>query len=97
MPGSLADALRDVAMTSPDALAVVDGYDLLTCAEQDGRVRRAVASLAQRGVTAGDVVAWQLPNWWEAVVRHHAIVALGAVSNPLIPILREREMTFMLR
>ena len=23
----------------------------------------------------GDIVAWQLPNWWEAVVVHHAAIA----------------------
>ena len=43
------------------------------------------------------MVAWQLPNWWEAAVVHHAVVALGAVSNPLMPILRDREFEFMLR
>jgi cyclohexanecarboxylate-CoA ligase len=97
VPGTLAEGLRDVAASSPDVVAVVDGHGRLTYRDLDDRVRRAAAVLAARGVGAGDVVAWQLPNWWEAVVVHHAIVALGAVSNPLMPILRERELTFMLR
>jgi cyclohexanecarboxylate-CoA ligase len=97
VPGTLADALRGVVAASPEAVAVVDGPVRLTYAELDERVRRAAAVLDTLGVRPGDVVAWQLPNWWEAVVLHHAIVALGGVSNPLMPILRERELTFMLR
>jgi cyclohexanecarboxylate-CoA ligase len=36
----------------------------------------------------------QLPNWWEALVVHLAAIRIGAVSNPLMPILREREMRY---
>lgn len=31
----------------------------------------------------------QLPNWWEALVVHLAAIRIGAVSNPLMPILQE--------
>src|SRR4051794_12144033 len=89
--------LRDLAASSPDAVAVVDGAERLTYAELHARVGRTAAVLRDLGVRRGDVVAWQLPNWWEAVVVHHAVIALGGVSNPLMPILRERELTFMLR
>ena len=97
MPDSLAQALRHAAAAVPRTTAVVDGDTRLTYAELDERARRAATLLAGLGVREGDVVAWQLPNWWEAVVLHHAVIALGAVSNPVMPILRERELTFMLR
>ncbi len=53
-------------------------------------------ALAARGVGHGDVVSFQLPNWWEFTVLHLACLKLGAVSNPLMVIFRERELTFML-
>ncbi|WP_137125504.1 cyclohexanecarboxylate-CoA ligase [Roseomonas sp. HF4] len=53
-------------------------------------------SLRERGVGRGDVVSFQLPNWWEFSVLHLACLKLGAVSNPLMVIFRERELGFML-
>jgi cyclohexanecarboxylate-CoA ligase len=59
-------------------------------------VARATAGLRALGVGRGDVVAIQLPNWWEFVVATLACARLGAVVNPLMPIFRERELRFML-
>ena len=42
------------------------------------------------------MVSFQLPNWWEFPVLHLACLKLGAVSNPLMVIFRERELGFML-
>ncbi len=53
--------------------------------------------LARLGVRAGDVVSWQLPNWMEAAALAAAIDRLGAVSNPIITIYREREVEFACR
>ena len=36
-----------------------------------------------------------MPNWIEWVVVHIAASRIGAISNPLIPIYRHREMEFM--
>ncbi|MBI2962107.1 MAG: AMP-binding protein, partial [Betaproteobacteria bacterium] len=52
--------------------------------------------LAARGVAKGDVVSFQLPNWWEFVAMHLACARIGAVSNPLMPIFRRRELSFMI-
>ena len=41
-------------------------------------------------------MAFQLPNWWEFAAIHLACVRIGAVSNPLMPIFRARELEFML-
>jgi cyclohexanecarboxylate-CoA ligase len=58
--------------------------------------RRIAVGLAQHGVAAGDVVAAQLPNWWEMLAVHLACVRIGAITNPLMPIFRARELEFML-
>ena len=59
-------------------------------------VARCAAALQGLGVGSGDIVAVQLPNWWEFVVVSLAANRIGAVVNPLMPIFREREMGYML-
>jgi cyclohexanecarboxylate-CoA ligase len=68
----------------------------MTYAELGRRVARVAGSLRALGVGHGDVVAVQLPNWWEFVVVALAANRLGAAVNPLMPIFRERELRQML-
>ena len=68
----------------------------LSFGELSERVSRATAALRALGVGPGDVVAVQLPNWWEFAVAALACGRLGAVVNPLMPIFRERELGYML-
>ena len=53
------------------------------------------AAFARRGMGAGSVVSWQLPTTLETVVVMAALARLGAVQNPIIPILREHEVGFI--
>jgi cyclohexanecarboxylate-CoA ligase len=91
------------AATMPDRVAIVDDNSLfgdrtsLTYADLSARVDRIAAGLAQLGVGRSDVVSVQLPNWWQFVALHLAALRLGAITNPIMPIFREREMIFMLR
>lgn len=89
--------LRRFAAADPGRPAVVDRGRTVTYRELDGLIARAAAGLRGLGFARGDVLAWQLPNWLEAVVLHHAALRLGGVSLPLVPIYRERELTFVLR
>ena len=68
----------------------------LTYLELAECVRRVAAGLVRLGVATGDVVAYQLPNCWQFSVLHLACVHIGAISNPLMPIFRQRELRFML-
>ena len=68
----------------------------LTYRELDRLSDVVAIGLSRRGVGEGDVVSFQLPNWWEFSVLHLACLKLGAVSNPLMIIFRERELSFML-
>ena len=52
-------------------------------------------ALAHYGIEKQDIVSFQLPNWWEFVVINLACLRIGAVSNPLMPIFREHELSFM--
>ena len=85
-----------------DVLALVDHNSMtgarnaLSYAELGRRVERIALGLLDLGVEAGDVVSYQLPNWWEFTALHLACLRIGAVSNPLMPIFRQRELSFML-
>jgi len=57
---------------------------------------RLAAGMLNEGVKKGDVVSFQLPNWWEFVVIYLACMRVGAISNPLMPIFRESELAYML-
>jgi cyclohexanecarboxylate-CoA ligase len=96
------DYLVEAIARTPDKAAVI-GYRVdrptparLTYAELGDKVARAAGALRRLGVGHGDVIAVQLPNWWEFVVVALAGGRLGAVVNPLMPIFRERELGYML-
>lgn len=58
---------------------------------------RVAVGLARLGVERNDVVACQLPNWWQFTITYLACSRIGAVMNPLMHIFRERELSFMLK
>jgi cyclohexanecarboxylate-CoA ligase len=58
---------------------------------------RIAVGLSRLGVGRNDVVAMQLPNWWQFSLVYLACSRLGAVVNPLMHIFRERELSFMLK
>src|SRR5260370_25178103 len=60
------------------------------------RRRRAMWHFCRLGVGPRDVVTVQLPNWWEFVGAAVACSQIGAVFNPVMPILREREVLYVL-
>ena len=86
---------------SPDRVAIHDFREgsaprSITYRELDEASRRIAANLVRLGVRRGDVVSFQLPNWWEFVAIHLGCLRCGAASNPLMPIFRQRELSFML-
>jgi cyclohexanecarboxylate-CoA ligase len=58
---------------------------------------RIALGLARLGIGRNDVVAVQLPNWWQFTALYLACSRIGAVLNPLMHIFRERELSFMLK
>ena len=69
----------------------------LTFGELAALVERIAAGLVSLGIGAGDVVACQLANGWELVALTLATYRVGAVICPIVPILRMREVSFILR
>jgi cyclohexanecarboxylate-CoA ligase len=75
-----------------EGTAVVDGQARLTRSGVRAEAASLAGGLRARGVGRGDVVAWQLPNWHEAVALFHACWLLGAVAAPLHHRSGEREV-----
>jgi cyclohexanecarboxylate-CoA ligase len=92
---TITDYLDEVAAATPDRTAFIDPRRRVTYAELRREVDRCALGLLELGVGPGDVVSFQLPNWIEWVVVHYAATRIGAISNPLIPIYRKREVAFM--
>ncbi|GGG34019.1 cyclohexanecarboxylate-CoA ligase [Caldovatus sediminis] len=99
---TLLDHLARAVARVPDKPAIVarrseTGEEVRISYRELDRLSDLVAlSLRERGVGRGEVVSFQLPNWWEFPVLHLACLKIGAVSNPLMVIFRERELGFML-
>jgi cyclohexanecarboxylate-CoA ligase len=86
------------AATTPTVtLAVDEDGRRLSAAELHADALRAAAGLHALGVEADTPVSWMLPNWLEAAVLVAALARLGAVQNPMLPILGPREIGFITR
>ena len=90
------ETLLDRLERAGDHLAVVDGSLRKTI--RDLRVESEVVATALRSldVQPGDVVCWQLPNWWEAITFCWGVWRCGAVASPITPTLRAHEVGFIL-
>ena len=93
---TIADYARACAAAHPDRVKLVDGDRSLTCAELVGFAQRLAGYFTSIGLGPGDVISMQLPNWWEASVIDLAASMTGLVVNPIVPINRDAEVTFML-
>lgn len=93
----ITDFLDEVVARTPDKIAAIDSRRQVTWAELAAEVDRAASGFLELGLEPGDVVSFQLPNWIEFLVVHFAATRIGAVSNPLIPIYRDREVGFVVK
>ncbi len=98
LPPTLWGLAVRAAQERPEAPVVSDDHGRsLNRTQLREAAEATAAALSSRGVRAGTVVSWQLPTSLEAAVLLLALARIGAVQNPLIPILREREVSFITR
>lgn len=98
-PTTLWELIEQRAQATPDGRMFVDDRSRsITSGGYRDLCERVAAGLRQRhGVGAGSVVSWQLPTGIEAFVMMGALARLGAVQNPIIPIMRHREVQYIAR
>ena len=94
---TLADELAALVARDPDRVLFVEGGRSHTVADMDRMARALASALQARGLVAGDVVSFELPNWPETVAIDLACAMLGLVCNPIIPIYRDAEVSYILR
>jgi acyl-CoA synthetase (AMP-forming)/AMP-acid ligase II len=84
------------AARTPDVVMLEDDAGRsMTFGEYQRNAEGVAAALFERGITSGSVVSWQVPTTIEAAVLMAALTRLDAVQNPIIPIMREREVTYI--
>ena len=93
---TIAQRARELAQDDPDFIAISDERRDLTRREWLDEARALAAALQKRGYVAGDVIAFQLPNWHEAAVIDLAAALAGLVIVPIVPIYRDAEVRLML-
>ncbi|NLY63942.1 MAG: AMP-binding protein [Alcaligenaceae bacterium] len=84
-------AIVSYRLDSPNKAPVRLSYRQL-----DERINTIAKSLLRLGIQRSDVVSFQIPNSWEFIALSLACMRIGAVANPLMPIFRERELSYML-
>lgn len=97
------DSLDACVAQCPDKLALTavqvetGNVQRFTYRELARMADRIAVGLTRLGVAKNDIVACQLPNWWQFTLTYLACSRIGAVMNPLMHIFRERELSFMLK
>jgi acyl-CoA synthetase (AMP-forming)/AMP-acid ligase II len=92
------DLIARRATDSADGVMAVDERRRsLTFAQYRQRCERVAAGFQALGVTAETRVSWQLPTCLDALVLFGALARLQTVQIPIVPLYRDREMSFVLQ
>ncbi|HOW94104.1 MAG TPA: AMP-binding protein [Mycolicibacterium fallax] len=95
MGATLGEALAVAAAATPERVLLVDG-DVQLDAATLYRQSLALAGALRQRFPAGSTVSFMLPNWHEAAVIYLGAGLAGMVVNPVLPSLREHELSFVL-
>src|ERR1700722_11221217 len=93
---TIADYARTRALQDPAQIILVDADRRFSAAQLYGEAEALAAAFLDNGLAPGDTVSYMLPNWCETCVISLAAALTGLIINPLLPIYRERELSFML-
>src|SRR4051812_21902963 len=86
---TIGDELTDAAAAHPDlelTLVSATRPAAVTLAEIHRRARGVAAGFTELGLSAGDAVVTQVPNWVEGAITVHAAFLAGLVVVPVIHI-----------
>lgn len=94
---TLLEPFDRAAKLTPEKTAIVAPGGVRTSyGDLASKVEKAAGALSRLGVSKGDVVSIQLPNIAEFVIVHLAATRLGAITNPLLPNYRAKELQYIL-
>ena len=93
---TIAEQATALAEAAPGFVVLIEGETEVTRGEVVADAEALSAALHARGLRPGDVIAFQVPNWREAMVINLAAAMSGFVVNPIVPIYRDHEVSLML-
>lgn len=93
---TVAEFARDRVKAHPDRIQLIENELSLSCLELYQRAQKLAGFFLSIDLQPGDVVSFELPNWWETSVIDLACAMTGVVANPIVPINRDAEVTYML-
>ncbi|GGN58721.1 cyclohexanecarboxylate-CoA ligase [Novosphingobium indicum] len=93
---TIAEQATALAEADPGFVALIEGDEQVSRAQIVADAEALSAAMHARGLRPGDVIAFQVPNWREAMVINTAAAMSGLVVNPIVPIYRDHEVTLML-
>lgn len=89
------DRLNAIVKEHPDA-RVFGPHRTITYQDLKTEVDKLSAGLQELGISEGDIISYQLPNWVETIITHLALSQIGAIANPIVPIYRHSELRYFL-
>lgn len=89
---SLGQMLRNTTTNYPESHAIYFEGFRMTYKELDQFVDQFATALSKMGIKKGDVVLIDLPNVPQFIIAYYAIVRIGAIANPIIPLNRFTEI-----
>jgi acyl-CoA synthetase (AMP-forming)/AMP-acid ligase II len=94
---TLTDVAREAVRKEPARVLLIEGDIRLTRAQVWQQALQLSAFFLARGLVPGDVISFQLPNWVESAVIALAARMCGLIINPIPPIYREAELSYILQ
>ena len=93
---TLVDAARRTLAADPERIYQIEATRSMTRQEVWDQSLRLAGFYLSRGLQPGDVISFQIPNWSQAAVIALAARMCGLVINPVPPIYREAELSYIL-
>jgi 2,3-dihydroxybenzoate-AMP ligase len=94
---TLGEAFDRSVAANADRVAVVDGPRRISYRELGSLVDRLALHLAQRGISDGQRVVFQLPNVLEFIIGYFACLKIGAIPLTCLPPHRHAEIEYLAR
>ncbi len=89
-------AIRE-AERQPDGVVVIEGDRAVTFAGILQQACELAGAFDALGLSPGEVISYQLPNWSETMALNIAACLAGLVVNPIVPIYRDAEVGFIVK
>jgi acyl-CoA synthetase (AMP-forming)/AMP-acid ligase II len=93
---TLVDTARAAVRADPDRALLIEGNARLTRHEAWDQALRLAGFFKTCGLKPGDVISLQLPNWIETAIIALAARMSGLIINPIPPIYRDAELSYIL-